>query len=203
MGQISTALSLPLIGAFIGWFTNYIAVKMLFHPRSERRLLFFSLQGVFPKRQREFARKLGELVALRLLSTGDLEQAMQAAARSPRVSEAIDSYVDEMIAARLPSAIPLLAMVLNPELVAKMKRTLQRELNALGESIVIELSRNAGDVLKVQETVESKVAAYSSDELEQMLQSIMRREFRFIEIIGGVLGFAIGLAQAGVLLWRV
>ena len=193
------AASLPIIGAFIGWLTNFIAVKMLFHPRLERRLLIFNLQGVFPKRQREFARKLGELVSGQLLSSADLEQAMQAAARSPRVAAAIESYVDEMVAARLPSAIPLLAMVLNPDLVARINRTLQQELSSLGESIVLEISQDAGDLLKIQETVENKVAAYSSDKLEEMLQTIMRREFKSIEIVGGVLGFIIGLAQAGLI----
>lgn len=32
--QIVAMLSGPVIGAVIGYFTNYIAVKMLFHPRN-------------------------------------------------------------------------------------------------------------------------------------------------------------------------
>ena len=30
---------LPVIAAVIGWGTNHLAVRMLFHPRQERRIL--------------------------------------------------------------------------------------------------------------------------------------------------------------------
>jgi len=44
--------TLPFIAAIIGWVTNYLAIKMLFHPREKINLIFFSLQGIFPKRQK-------------------------------------------------------------------------------------------------------------------------------------------------------
>ena len=45
--------------------------------------------------------------------------------------------------------------------------------------------------------VTDKVSNFSSDKLEEILQSVMKKEFKFIEIIGGVLGFVIGLIQMG------
>jgi uncharacterized membrane protein YheB (UPF0754 family) len=39
------------------------------------------------------------------------------------------------------------------------------------------------------------VAAFSSDKLEQILYEMMSKEFRFVEIIGGILGFLIGMMQ--------
>jgi len=44
------------------------------------------------------------------------------------------------------------------------------------------------------------VSSFSSDKLEEILQSVMSKEFRFIEVIGGVLGFVIGLIQMGLAL---
>jgi uncharacterized membrane protein YheB (UPF0754 family) len=49
--------------------------------------------------------------------------------------------------------------------------------------------------LDVKELVREKVEAFSSDKLEEILFSIMRKEFRFIEIIGAILGFLIGCTQ--------
>jgi uncharacterized membrane protein YheB (UPF0754 family) len=43
--------------------------------------------------------------------------------------------------------------------------------------------------------VREKVANFSSDKLEDILQGVMKREFRFVEAIGGVFGFLIGVAQ--------
>jgi len=60
--------TLPFIAAIIGWFTNFLAVKMLFYPREKIKILFFELQGVFPKRQELLAVRIGKLVADDLLS---------------------------------------------------------------------------------------------------------------------------------------
>jgi uncharacterized membrane protein YheB (UPF0754 family) len=55
--------------------------------------------------------------------------------------------------------------------------------------------------LDLEKIVTEKVAGFSSDELEKILYQIMSREFRFVEIIGGVLGFVIGLLQVFLTLW--
>ena len=68
---------LPLIAAVIGWGTNYLAVRMLFHPREEMRILGLRIQGVFPKRQQALAEKLGQLVARELFSMEDVRRHLQ------------------------------------------------------------------------------------------------------------------------------
>ena len=52
-----TIYLIPFISAFIGWFTNWIAIKMLFHPKEEKNILGIKIQGIFPKRQQQFAEK--------------------------------------------------------------------------------------------------------------------------------------------------
>ena len=74
--------SLPLVGALIGWFTNYLAVKMLFHPRDEKKILFLRIQGVFPKRQQALAHKVGMLVSSELISTGEIIEHLKEKASS-------------------------------------------------------------------------------------------------------------------------
>ena len=65
----------------------------------------------------------------------------------------------------------------------------------LGEMFVSHLEKN----MDVEAVVREKVVAVSSDKLEEMLLGILKREFRFIEGVGAVLGFLIGLAQLGIL----
>lgn len=45
-------LMMVLIGAWIGWITNWLAIKMLFHPYEEKRFLCFRIQGVISKRKK-------------------------------------------------------------------------------------------------------------------------------------------------------
>lgn len=65
----------PLIGAVIGYFTNYIAVKMLFHPHTEKRIFGKRLPftpGVIPKNKPRLAHAIGEAVANVLLTKEDI-----------------------------------------------------------------------------------------------------------------------------------
>jgi uncharacterized membrane protein YheB (UPF0754 family) len=55
--------------------------------------------------------------------------------------------------------------------------------------------------LDLERIVTEKVAGFSSDKLEGILYQIMASEFRFVEILGGVLGFLIGLLQVGITLF--
>ena len=49
--------------------------------------------------------------------------------------------------------------------------------------------------IDVENIVKQKVSAFSSAKLEDILVSIMKKEFKFIEILGAILGFLIGLIQ--------
>lgn len=68
-------LSGPLVGAVIGYFTNYIAVKMLFHPYKEVKLLGWTLPftpGVIPKNKPRLARAIARAVSDVLLTKQDI-----------------------------------------------------------------------------------------------------------------------------------
>lgn len=68
-------ISGPLIGAVIGYCTNYIAVKMLFRPHKAIRIGRFTLPftpGIIPKRQNDLASAVGKAVGNALLTEEDL-----------------------------------------------------------------------------------------------------------------------------------
>lgn len=190
---------LPLIAAVIGWGTNYLAVRMLFHPRVEKRILGLRIQGVFPKRQKVLAEKLGQLVARELFSMQDVRKHLQGEEFIVHVTEAIEAKVDEFLQEKLAETIPMASMFLGSGMVDTIKHSLVESLAKavpeLGDMFVTHLEKN----MDVETVVREKVEAFSSDKLEEMLLSIMKREFRFIEVVGAVLGFVIGLVQLGIL----
>ena len=68
-----TIIAGPLIGAVIGYFTNYLAVKMLFRPRREIKIGSKTLPftpGVIPKGKPRLARVIGRTVADTLVRRG-------------------------------------------------------------------------------------------------------------------------------------
>lgn len=68
-----------LVGSCIGYVTNYIAVKMLFRPHTEKRIGNFKVPftpGVIPKNKPRIARACGNAIAGTLLSKGDLRDSL-------------------------------------------------------------------------------------------------------------------------------
>ena len=67
----------PAVGAVIGYLTNYLAVKMLFRPYTEKRIGRLRLPftpGVIPRRRGDLAHALGEAVGSKLITREDLSK---------------------------------------------------------------------------------------------------------------------------------
>lgn len=188
-------LLLPIIAALIGWSTNYLAVKMLFHPRLPLRIMGFSIQGVFPKRQKQLAEKLGTLVADELFSVKDIANKLKELATSEESMEQVGKTIEKTIREKLVKSFPMLAMFLTDEMVEKVTNLFKSELHDFLAKSANDLGDKLEKSLDVKELVREKVEAFSSDKLEEILFSIMKKEFRFIEIIGAILGFLIGCTQ--------
>lgn len=186
---------IPVISAFIGWFTNWIAVKMLFHPRLPRKILGITFHGIFPKRQKVFAEKLGRLVSQELLSFQDIEEKITSKENIQKLLPLIEAHIDHFLRTKLANEMPIISMFIGENTIQQLKTVFMKELETLFPDIMQRYMGNLQQELDLERIVVDKVSGFSSDKLEQLLQSIMAKEFRFIEIIGGVLGFVIGLIQ--------
>ena len=70
-----------------------------------------------------------------------------------------------------------------------------QELETLFPQLMKNYAGHLQAELDLEKIVTDKVAAFSSEKLEAILYQIMNKEFRFVEIIGGVIGFIIGLLR--------
>jgi len=77
----------------------------------------------------------------------------------------------------------------------KIKTTLLDEISDILPGIIDSYAEKLKSEIDVKAIVYDKVVNFSSDKLEDILYSIMKKEFKFIELLGGVLGFIIGLIQ--------
>jgi uncharacterized membrane protein YheB (UPF0754 family) len=186
---------IPLISAFIGWFTNWIAIKMLFHPREPRKVLGLTFHGIFPKRQQQFAEKLGKLVSDELLSYGDIEEKITSTENLKKLMPVIDQHIDEFLHTKIKKEFPFISMFIGTKTINRFKETISKELESIFPVLMKNYMTNLQHQLDLEKIVVAKVASFSTDKLESILYQIMAKEFRFVEIIGGVLGFVIGLIQ--------
>jgi len=186
---------IPLISAFIGWFTNWIAIKMLFHPREPKKILGLTIQGIFPKRQTTLAANLGKLVSDEFLSFTDIEEKISNPSNLKKIMPMIDTHIEDFLRKKLPDEMPVISMFIGDKTINKMKTVFMHEIEDLFPKVMKQFASNMKSELDLEHIVYTKVSAFSSDILEEILYQIMSKEFRFVEILGGIIGFMIGLLQ--------
>ena len=184
--NIWVIILVPAISAFIGWVTNWVAIKMLFHPREPKKILGITFHGIFPKRQKQFAEKLGKLVSAEFLSFGDIEE---------KIMPLIEEHIDEFLRTRLSDEMPVISMFIGDKTILKLKSAFMKEIETLFPQVMRKYAGNLKSELDLEHIVIQKVSAFSSDKLEETLYQIMSKEFRFVEVIGAVIGFIIGVVQ--------
>ena len=82
----------PLVGAVIGYCTNYIAVKMLFRPRRAVKLGKWQLPltpGIIPKRKPQLAHAIGQAVGGQLFTETDVKEALLSAEVRETVADSV------------------------------------------------------------------------------------------------------------------
>ena len=134
------------------------------------------------------------------LSIKDVSKKIESLATNEETINLIGKRIESTIREKLVQNFPMLAMFLTDEMVEKVTCLFKTELQEfLGESAK-DLGARLEQSIDVKELVREKVEAFSSDKLEKILFSIMSKEFRFIEIIGAILGFLIGCIQVSLTL---
>jgi len=186
---------LPILAALVGWITNFLAIKMLFHPHQPKKILGITFHGVFPKRQPQIAENLGSLVANELLSMKDVAQKIEDLSTQPEALDAVGKRIEKTIRGKLISAFPMLSMFLTDDMIVKVTNLFKGELEDFLKESAQELAIKMEKSVDIQALVREKVQAFSSNKIEELLVGFMAQEFRFIERIGAVLGFLIGCIQ--------
>ena len=90
--EILKLLSGPIIGAVIGYFTNMIAVKMLFYPQKEIRLFGRRLPftpGVIPKGRARLAASVGTVIEKHLLTREDITRHLLSEQAEKKVADTV------------------------------------------------------------------------------------------------------------------
>lgn len=185
-----------LVGTLIGWFTNYLAIKLLFRPYKEINFLFFKIQGLIPKRRAEISLNIADVVEKELISVDDIAEKIEEMDISDGV---IDRLLDKVIGEKLQKNIldknPLLKMIINDSVIQKIKSYFKKSILENKEEIVEEIIKIAKEKINFREIILDKMENFSLQEIEEIILRISKNELKHIEIIGGVLGGIIAVFQ--------
>jgi uncharacterized membrane protein YheB (UPF0754 family) len=183
------------LATFTGWVTTWIAIKMLFHPRKPVKILGITIQGIFPKNQQRIAEKLGQVVSKELLSFGEIEQKLTSEENLQKLMPEVEVHIDHFLRNKLKDVFPMLAMFIGDKTISQLKEAFLSELQDLFPILMKSYMNKLQHDLDLERIVVEKISNFSTEKLEDLLDQITKEEFKFLELIGGVFGFMIGLIQ--------
>jgi uncharacterized membrane protein YheB (UPF0754 family) len=186
-------IMLPTVGGAIGWATNWVAIKMLFHPRKP----MWGLHGLLPRRQNELAASVGDVVGKELVPTDELLKGLDGIDLTPHLGE----LLDQAITTKLEDIkrIPLIGSLVTAERIAGIRDSVLRQLAEKQPVLIARFKEVIKERIDIGKIAKEKLASFDLDRLERIVNHIASKEFRAIEWWGLVLGFIIGLFQAGLL----
>ncbi|MTI49528.1 DUF445 domain-containing protein [Sporosalibacterium faouarense] len=190
---------LAVIGALIGWLTNIIAIKLIFRPLNPISipLLGIKFQGLIPKRRKEVAKSIGEVIEVELLSMKDIVNKYIENEDFSQVKFLIFKRVQEIIDEKLPAIIP-------SSFKKSIYNYLEEKINEEGDRIIKDLVEKmvdkAATKVSLAEIVEEKINEFDIEKIEEIVIAIAKKELKHIEVLGGVLGFIIGIIQGVIVL---
>lgn len=158
-----------LIGAVIGYITNWLAIKMLFRPREAKYIFGMKLPftpGLIPKEKSRIANKVGETVGTHLLNSDSLSKALKDDKIKAKFNEVAKEKINQVINS-------------NSTLEDSLKNTLGENYYALKENMINNIAKTILESIK-EEEFKNKVKFYIVDSIKEGLNKKPEKIIDFI-----------------------
>lgn len=197
MSTLTIWIGVPLFGGLIGYLASSIALRVIFRPIRPVRILGLDFQGALARRQRELAGSVGRLVGDHLVQRDDIRRCFERV----DLEGLLGDVLEQGLAPKIEELrrFPLVGRILTEERAADLRQAALRALLRRRELMFDGLERAVEQGLNVREMIAEKVATFPVARLQELVREVAARELRTIEILGGVLGLLIGLAQAALI----
>lgn len=199
MNHFFTVLLLTVVGALIGWITNIFAIKLLFRPIKPIKipLTRFTIVGLIPKRKKEIAKNIGEVVANELISIREL---MDEAVTEEDLTQ-IRFFVKRKIKAVIDEKLNIIPFPFKGMIQGPLDELIETEVNNGLTDVIVNIKDMIELRVNIAKIVEDNIMALDLRELERIILQVAKKELKHIEILGFILGGVIGLVQGIILMY--
>ncbi len=198
LNQIFTLLLLPILLAGLhGWFTNWLAVKLLLKPVHPINILGFKIQGLLPRRQADLADRISEAISREFLKEEDilgfLKKVDPAKAMRQLILEKWEEKVGEIL-----SSMPIISMFVSADKLTKIRDKVADVFSTEADKYTELLVQSLESKIDLRDTIKRNILSFDVQRLNTIIEEIGYKEFNEIALVGLVLGIIIGVVQAGV-----
>jgi uncharacterized membrane protein YheB (UPF0754 family) len=189
-------LIMPVFGLFTGWFTDWLALKMVFNPKQPVRYFgLFEWQGLFLKRRQEIAGDYGALIAKEILTPHNIINSVLRGPLSDRLFAMVQREVQHVLDSQTSLARPFVVFAVGSTRYQEMKRLIsERVMERLPDTMAY-LEDYAEDAMDIRNTLVRKMQQLTPEEFEGLLRPAFEQDEWILIAVGAVLGFLVGELQ--------
>jgi uncharacterized membrane protein YheB (UPF0754 family) len=193
-------LIMPFFGAATGWFTDWLALRMIFFPTEPTRYLgIFTWQGLFLKRREEVSESYATLIADEIITPRKVIEAILHGPLADRLFAMVQREVAHVLARQAGPARPLVMFAVGTGRYQRMKHLIaERAMERMPDTLV-HIEDYARDAMDIRNLLVSKMRELSATEFEGLLRPAFQQDEWILITVGAVLGFAVGEVQSLVL----
>ncbi|QRP46692.1 DUF445 domain-containing protein [Amycolatopsis sp. FDAARGOS 1241] len=186
---------MPVFGLFTGWFTDWLALRMIFYPLEPKRYFGVQWQGLFLKRRAEVAESYGALIAKEIITPHNVIEAILRGPLSDRVLGLIQRQLDVEIGRAANVAKPLLVFAIGSRRYQDVKFTISEQIMARLPETMRYIEDYATDAMDIRNVLVTKMKELPPEEFEQLLRPAFQQDEWILIATGAVLGFLVGEGQ--------
>lgn len=183
---------MPIFGLFTGWFTDWLALRMIFYPIEPRKYFGVTWQGLFLKRRAEVAEAYGSLIAKEIITPHNVIEAILHGPLSDRVLALIQRQLDRELGS---VAKPLLVFAVGSRKYQDVKLAIASQIMSRLPETMRYIEDYATDAMDIRNVLVSKMKELSPREFERLLRPAFEQDEWILIATGAVLGFAVGEGQ--------
>jgi uncharacterized membrane protein YheB (UPF0754 family) len=192
---------MPIFGGLTGWFTDWLALRMVFEPKQPTRYLgLFTWQGLFLKRRKEVAGEYGRLIAKEVLTPAAIIESILNGPMSDKLFGMIQRQVERTIDENAGVARPLVVFAYGSTRYHEMKTLVAQRLIERLPATLRHVERYAEDAMDIQNDLSEKMKQLSEEEFEGLLRPAFKQDEWILITVGAVLGALVGELQVQVML---
>lgn len=189
-------LVMPIFGLFTGWFTDWLALKMIFAPQTPKKYFgLFTWQGLFFKRQQEVASKYGALIAKEVLTPANMIESILTGKLSDNLFNMIQKNVQQMVDEQAGVLKPVVVFAVGSEKYKAMKTAITGNMVQQLPVALKHIEKYAEDAMDIQNTLVNKMQELTPAEFEGVLRPAFKQDEWILITVGAVLGFLVGELQ--------
>ncbi|MGH8529268.1 MAG: DUF445 domain-containing protein [Nevskiales bacterium] len=187
---------MPIFGGFTGWFTDWLALRMIFRPQEPKRYLgLFTWQGLFLKRRREISGEYGALIAREIVTPKNVIEAVLKGPLSDKLFSMVMKQVQKVVDEQAGLVKPLVVFAVGSTKYQQMKRLVAEKMMKRLPDTMKHMEKYAGEAMDLENTLRTKMQELTPDEFERLLRPAFQQDEWKLIAVGAFLGFMVGEMQ--------